>query len=72
MSSKLTTIVRRARYAAFGAAIGAAIGSLFGRSGASTGGAIGGLVGAVAADTRETADEYIHEARGRVDDAKTE
>lgn len=72
MRTKLTTIVRRARYAAFGAAIGAAVGSLAGRNGASTGGAIGGLVGAFVAETRETADEYIGEARGRVDDAKTE
>ncbi|AEH37847.1 YMGG-like glycine zipper-containing protein [Halopiger xanaduensis] len=68
MKAKITTVVRRARYAAIGAGIGAGIGALFSRNAASTGGAIGGLVGALVAETRDTAGEYVEKAKNRTAD----
>lgn len=68
MREKLTTVLRRARYAAIGAGVGAAVGALFSRNAASTGGAIGGLAGAVVAETRDTASEYVEKATNRTDE----
>ncbi|THE63537.1 glycine zipper 2TM domain-containing protein [Salinadaptatus halalkaliphilus] len=65
LRDNLTTIARRARYAAIGAAVGAAIGAVFSRNAASTGGAIGGLAGALVADTQDTASSVIDDVRTR-------